>query len=45
MSAYTTPALTRVGKFKDVTQSLGSAPYNDIFGFPALIVIHPPDAA
>ncbi|KIH99826.1 Streptomonomicin precursor peptide protein [Streptomonospora alba] len=41
MSAYEIPTLTRIGKFKDVTKSLGSSPYNDILGYPALIVIYP----
>jgi hypothetical protein len=39
MSTYTAPRLTRIGSFKAVTRSLGSAPVNDIFGYPALIVI------
>jgi hypothetical protein len=42
MSKYTAPALTRIGSFKAVTKSLGGAPVNDIFGYPALIVIIPP---
>lgn len=41
MSTYTAPSLTRVGSFKAVTKSLGGSPFNDIFGFPALIVIWP----
>ncbi|MFD7657397.1 lasso RiPP family leader peptide-containing protein [Actinosynnema sp. NPDC059797] len=41
MSTYTTPALTRIGSFKAVTKSLGSAPQRDIFDIPALIVIWP----
>lgn len=41
MSTYTAPTLTRIGSFKAVTKSLGSAPYNDILGFRALIVIWP----
>jgi hypothetical protein len=41
MSNYIAPALTRVGTFRAVTKSLGGSPYNDIFGYPALIVIWP----
>lgn len=41
MAAYTAPTLTRVGKFRALTKSLGGSPYNDIFGYPALIVIWP----
>lgn len=41
MSSYTSPKLTRIGKFNAVTKSLGGSPFNDIFGFPALIVIWP----
>jgi hypothetical protein len=42
MSTYTTPTLTRIGSFKALTKSLGGAPVNDIFGYPALIVIYLP---
>ncbi|MFD8530529.1 lasso RiPP family leader peptide-containing protein [Streptosporangium canum] len=41
MSEYTTPTLTEIGSFEDVTKSLGSAREHDILGFRALIVIHP----
>ncbi|MDG5803785.1 lasso RiPP family leader peptide-containing protein [Streptomyces ossamyceticus] len=41
MTAYTAPKLTRIGSFRAVTKSLGGSPYNDIFGYPALIVIWP----
>jgi hypothetical protein len=41
MSEYIAPARTRIGSFKEMTKSLGGSPYNDIFGFPALIVIWP----
>ena len=42
MRSYTAPRLTRIGSFKTVTKSLGGAKVNDIFGYPALIVIHLP---
>jgi hypothetical protein len=42
VSKYTPPTLTRIGSFRAVTKSLGGAPVNDIFGYPALIVIYLP---
>lgn len=41
MKTYTTPSLTRLGRFKTMTRSLGRAPYRDIFRRPALFVIYP----
>lgn len=41
MTTYVTPSLTRLGAFKRMTKSLGSAPQRDIFRRPALIVIFP----
>ncbi|WDZ86613.1 lasso RiPP family leader peptide-containing protein [Micromonospora cathayae] len=41
MRTYTAPSLTRIGSFEAVTKSLGSADERDIFGYRALIVIHP----
>lgn len=42
MSKYTPPTLTRIGSFRAVTKSLGSADNTDLFNYPALFVIHPP---
>lgn len=42
MTRYTSPTLTRIGSFEEVTKSLGSAREHDILGFRALIVIHLP---
>ncbi|MEU8177007.1 lasso RiPP family leader peptide-containing protein [Microbispora hainanensis] len=42
MNEYTSPTLTRIGSFEELTKSLGSANEHDILGYRALIVIHWP---